>query len=223
MRSLLLVSLVFAAHVHGQVTDAGDTELKIDDIPFPLNWDDKPETFEYKDGKLRIEAGARTDLFRDPGGGAAVTNSPRLLFKPGTPFLFSARVSADFESDFDAGLLVVYEGEDAWAKLCFELSPQKQPMVVTVVNKGISDDSNHIPIVGDHVYLRIAGLGDGTVAFHFSLEGKTWHLARYFALTPGRPLQVGFSAQSPTGKGCTASFSEIRYEARLLKDVRSGE
>jgi hypothetical protein len=34
---------------------------------------------------------------------------------------------------------------------------------------------------------------------------------------------AGFSVQSPTGDSCTATFSEIRYEARKLKDIRSGE
>jgi hypothetical protein len=34
---------------------------------------------------------------------------------------------------------------------------------------------------------------------------------------------MGFLAQSPTGNGCTAFFRDIRFEERLLEDIRSGE
>jgi hypothetical protein len=34
---------------------------------------------------------------------------------------------------------------------------------------------------------------------------------------------MGFLAQSPTGNGCEAVFGGIRYEERLLADIRSGD
>jgi hypothetical protein len=41
------------------------------------------------------------------------------------------------------------EGHDAlWAKLCFELSPQHQPMIVSVVTWGTSGDCNAAPSTG---------------------------------------------------------------------------
>jgi hypothetical protein len=42
-------------------------------------------------------------------------------------------------------------------------------------------------------------------------------------LEGGKNTHMGFLAQSPTGNGCTASFREIRFEERLLEDIRSGE
>lgn len=215
--------MVGVLNIQGQPVKVGDIELKIDGIPFKLFWDNKPVGFQYGSARLRITAGEKTDLFRDPRGQAEVDNSPRILFEPESCFLLSSRVSVDFADTFDAGVLVVYGNRESWAKLCFEFSPQKQPTIVTVVNAGVSDDSNHVPVSGKHVYLRVAGLGDGVFAFHYSPDGKTWHLARYFALISESRFQVGFSSQSPTGRACTATFSEIRYQATMLEDVRSGE
>jgi len=197
--------------------------LRIDGIPFKLLWDIRPEGFQYRNGSLQLTAGEKTDLFRNPRGQSEVQNSPRLLFEPESYFLLSSRVSVDFADTFDAGALVVYGDKDSWAKLCFEFSPQKQPTIVTVVNKGVSDDSNHVSVSAKYVYLRVAGFGDGAFAFHYSSDGKTWHMVRYFALTSEAKFRVGFSSQSPTGIGCTASFSEIAYQAKMLQDVRSGE
>ena len=95
-------------------------------------------------------------------------------------------------------------------------------MVVSVVNKGMSDDCNSVVIDGNQVYLRVARVG-GTFAFHFSTDGRFWHMARYFSLGELDDLKVGFSSQSPRGEKCTTVFSEIAYRLETLKDLRSGE
>src|SRR5207342_974724 len=109
---------------------------------------------------------------------------------------------------------------DLWAKLCFEYSPQHQPMIVSVVTRGVSDDCNSVVIGGREVYLRIAHT-PRTTAFHYSLDGRYWQLVRYFTLGELHNLQVGFSSQSPTGQKCTAVFSKIHYRAGALKDNRN--
>ena len=86
-----------------------------------------------------------------------------------------------------------------WAKLCLELSPQGEVMVVSVVTRGASDDCNSV-IVDGPVWLRVAHL-ERAFAFHYSLDGATWHMVRYFSLGEPEPVEVGFLAQSPTGSG----------------------
>ena len=61
-------------------------------------------------------------------------------------FYYQLKQKLTFKTDYDAAVLVVYAGDDAWAKLCFEYSPQKKPYVVSVVNNGLSDDCNHVPV-----------------------------------------------------------------------------
>jgi uncharacterized protein len=191
-------------------------------LPLPLRWHTPPASWNSVDQTtLTITAGARTDLFIDPQGTAETLNSPRLLADVTGDFLLSARVTVGFAATYDAGVLLLYAGEREWGKLCFEYSPQRQPMVVSVVTRGLSDDCNSFVVEGDQVWLRVARLGRA-FAFHASTDGTFWHFVRHFTLDAEETIAVGFSAQSPTGEACTATFDEIRYAPERLHDLRSG-
>jgi len=198
-------------------------------IPVPLRWEPPPQRWSVEDRgdagpALVVTARPRTDLFVDPGGGPPALNAPRLLGDPAGDFQLSARVTVGFAAAFDAGVLLLWAHEGAWAKLCFESSPQGEPMVVSVVTRGVSDDCNSVEVDGNQVWLRVARLGR-TFAFHASTDGTTWRFVRYFTLAPdadATTVAVGFEAQSPTGEGCTATFDTIRYTAERLSDLRDG-
>lgn len=191
-------------------------------LPMPLRWDVSAEQWRIADSStLTITAGARTDLFIDPQGTAEVLNAPRLLGPVEGDFLLSARVTVAFQSTFDAGVLLLYAHGRLWAKLCFEYSPLAQPMVVSVVTRGVSDDANAFVVDGQEVWLRIARMGPA-YAFHASTDGRTWQLIRHFALDAAGDLSAGFLAQSPTGAGCTASFGDVRFAPERLREIRDG-
>jgi regulation of enolase protein 1 (concanavalin A-like superfamily) len=170
----------------------------------------------------RITAGPSTDLFIDPDTGERNLNAPRLLVPVRGSFQFSARVRAQFAATFDAGVLLVWIDEETWGKLCFERSPQGDPMVVSVVTRGVSDDANGFTVDGDTVWLRISHNGT-TYAFHASTDGTRWQLIRHFRLstTPSEML-IGFEAQSPTGVGCSADFDQVRFIPTALAELRDG-
>ena len=201
------------------------TTLSLSSIPGDLQWKNDPVDWKVgSDNSLSITAGAKTDWFVEPSGSDWVSsNAPAALFMPPVEnFLLSARVTVNFASTFDAGVLVLYEREDLWTKLCFEYSPQHKPMIVSVVTRGFSDDCNSTVIDGNSVYLRVARI-DTTIALHYSLDGKFWNMVRYFTLGKVESLQAGFLAQSPTGESCNVVFSEIAYRPDVLKDLRSGD
>jgi uncharacterized protein len=193
-------------------------------VPAELSWRHSPVTWNVdSDDQLTIQAGATTDWFNDPAGAQRKDDAPSALFtSTDQEFILSARVRVAFASTFDAGALLARVSDDVWAKLCYEYSPQGQPMIVSVVTRDVSDDCNSSTLAEDSVFLRITRR-QAILAFHYSLDGHLWQLVRYFTLGDAPQMSLGFSAQSPTGRGCVAAFSQIRYSSTAVSDLRSGE
>ncbi len=191
-------------------------------LPMPLRWLVQPERWNAEGSSLELAAGARTDWFVDPSGKREPTlNGPAFVGDAAGDYILSARVGVHFGSMFDAGALMLYASDQLWAKLCFEFSPDGEPMVVSVVTRGASDDANGFVVDGDAVWLRIARMGPA-FAFHASTDGREWKLVRHFTLGDDVEHAVGFEAQSPTGEGCDVTFDDIRFEARTLGELRDG-
>jgi regulation of enolase protein 1 (concanavalin A-like superfamily) len=183
----------------------------IDGLPGPLVWQHPPASWKVEGGKaLSITAGKQTDWYDSAMNEAPRNNSSRLLFKPTDDFELSAKVNVDFHSQWDSGVLVLYVNDSLWAKLCFEMTLEKHPAIVSVVTRGLSDDSISIPIKGNSVYLKVTKSGHA-IFFFASEDGKNWSIVRIFSLGDNLDLRVGFSSQSPVGDGCTTTFSEINY------------
>ena len=187
----------------------------------PVRWLNEPAESTRTATELSFAAGAGTDWFVDPGSLTVKADAPALLAPEAGDYLFSAHVAVDLAATFDAGALVLWHHERTWAKLALELSPQGEPMVVSVVTRGASDDCNSCVVAGNSLWLRIARIGRAH-AFHASADGRRWDLVRSFRIDAPE-LELGFEAQSPTGAGCWAVFSDVRLEARTLGDLRSGD
>lgn len=198
-------------------------ELSIPAIPHEISWVHTPLSWQFKDNALTLTGGKGSRLFVDPQGASRADSAPMALFKPAEHFLFSSKVEVDFSAVFDAGVLVIYADSTQWAKFCFEYSPDLQNMMVTVCNNQFSDDNNHIITESNEMYMRIAGLGGGAYAFHYSTDGEYWHMARYFYLDPSYDYRIGFLSQSPRGESFTTVFSDIKYTETKLADVRNGQ
>lgn len=198
------------------------TRIELEPMPMPMRWLAPPVRWHAEGSTLSVVAGGHTDWFVDPSGAREpALNGAALVGDTPGDYLFSARVRVRFEATFDAGVLMVHAGERTWAKLCFEYSPAKEPMVVSVVTRGTSDDANGFVVGGDEVWLRIARL-ERAFAFHASVDGRDWSLVRHFTLGDDVEPAVGFEAQSPTGEGCAVTFEEIRFAAGRLRDIRDG-
>ena len=179
------------------------------------------------DSTVCISAGPHTDwFFRPDGTGRRATNVPKLSQSISAPtFSLSAQVHVDFGARYDAGALwISCDGDETWAKIAFEYSAAGIPTIVSVVTRGTSDDADGPALtLGDDVYLRL--YTDGRiVAFHFSLDGKTWKFVRLFTLPrlETRPIKVGLGAQSPTGDGVLAEFTEVKLSFAQIGDFRDG-
>lgn len=198
-----------------------DEPIHLPGLALDLRWAPPPERWHAAGATLSVHAGPGTDLFVDPAGGPPALDAPRLLgAPPAGDFQLRARVDVALAATFDAGVLVLWAHDRAWAKLCLERSPQGEALVVSVVTRDVSDDANAFAVpAGGRAWLRVARVG-GTFAFHASTDGAAWRFVRHFALD-GDP-SVGFLAQSPTGPGCTAVFDELSLSAERLTDLRDG-
>ena len=171
---------------------------------------------------LTLQAGAGTDWFIDPATLEQTATAPVLVSSVDGDCQVTALVTVGFEAMFDAGVLFVHQTNERYAKLCFELSPEREQTVVSVVTQAVSDDANGPVIQGGQVWLRVSTVGSA-IAFHWSADGTWWNLLRYFRFAaPTAPLLLGFCSQSPTGEGCTSRFSQISWAATRLLDVRDG-
>jgi len=180
------------------------------------------------DGAISAKALPQSDLYCNPKNGFAATapsvlNALTLMGLPrGVDLQLSARVDVDFNSTYDAGALLVWSDERNWVKLCFEFSPDREFMIVSVVTRGASDDANSFTLPVSHVWLRISRMAE-VYAFHASTDGKIWKLIRAF--TMGEDVsthRVGFVAQAPVGEGCQVNFDEISFSYTTLAELRDG-
>ena len=103
-------------------------------------------------------------------------------------------------------------GPERWVKLAFEVSPQGEPMVVSVATNGRSDDANAFVVAGEHVWLRVSRLGPAC-ALHARLDDEPWRFVRHLALAADE-LHAGFLAQSPIGDGARATFDAVGFVVR---------
>lgn len=201
------------------VTAAFAENPAIHGIPNTLAWQNMPTAWHVELGtELTIRSGKETDWFVDPFDGTVHNTAPILLFTPSADFVLSAKVKVGFNTKWDAGALMVWADDHHWAKLSFELSPAKQPTMVTVVTRGLSDDCNSIAISGNTVYIQIAKSGPAYV-FYSSTDGKSWQVLRVFSLGESSKARIGFESQSPAGDGAEIVFSEIRYSTKKITDI----
>lgn len=203
--------------------------MRIRNLPFDIvpvgqaNW----EYSEIGD-ILAVFAAPHSDIYINPAGenstdAESLMNASTLLGKPPTgDFQFSSRITVDFKSQFDAGVLMIWVDELNWVKFCFEFSPASEPMVVSVVTINFSDDANSFIVNGNSIWYRITRR-DNVYALHAALDGVEWILIRVFTL--GSDIEkhrIGFAAQSPTGDGCKILFGEINFLQERLQELRDG-
>lgn len=200
-------------------------EISMNTLPFFLIPSD--EGWHFSGGSLRVSAAPVSDLFVYPGttgenDADVLLNATRALGSvPDGDFQLTARVEADLTAQFDAGALLLWLNDDHWAKLCYELTPDDDRMVVSVVNRHVCDDANASVVNGSDVWLRISRVGKAFV-FHSSRDGERWSFVRIFALGEAGQVQIGFTAQSPTGEGCDVRFHDVRFVSETLANLRDG-
>jgi regulation of enolase protein 1 (concanavalin A-like superfamily) len=205
------------------VSCAKTNGYRVEGIPHEMQLYNTAAGIEISGSTITLTGGGGSRLYVDPNLTSSADSAPMLLFSPGDTFMLSCKVTADLNSVFDAGVLMLYADSENWAKFCLEYSADKKPMIVTVVNNTVSDDCDHFVLESNESYMRISGLGGGIYAMHTSADGGVWRFVRYFKMNTSKEIKAGFLSQSPRGSSCTTVFSDIKYSAQKLGGLRSGE
>lgn len=214
--------LAFAAFLYCGVAVGQVNPVKLPGIPYPLTWENKPLSYSIKGSVLTIDAGPKTDMFRDPNVTYNTDNAPKLLFTADDDFVLTARIEHAFASKWDGGAIVLKTDPLHWVKFCFEKDYTGIRRVVSVVTDDISDDCNSAPLSQNYVYYKMAKAGN-VITLYFSAGGKKWFLVRHFQFNAKGPLKLGFLAQSPIGAHNRVIFSDITYQHKKIKDPYTGE
>lgn len=223
-KGFLKWTILLTCFLHGYQPAGAQQEdtLRIREIPHLMTWANQPVKHSYVYGELRITAGAKTDMFRDPNVTYNTDNAPKLLFTADEDFVLSASVQHSFKSKWDGGALVLMEDSLNWIKFCFEKDYTGAKRVVSVVTKDISDDCNSAAVVQNRVYYKMAKAGN-VITLYYSADGKKWLLVRHLQFNNKKEIKIGFLAQSPTGNSCEVIFSNIRYSKKRISDPYAGE
>lgn len=187
-----------------------------------LRWDHEPPRVEKLPGGLRVTVPGRADYFQNPAGEDMSNDSAPYLWKMiEGDFVARARVKPAFDHVYDAGAIMVRHDAKTWAKLCFERTDFGTHAVVSVVTRGVSDDSNHPDLETPDAWLQVARVGS-VFAMHYSLDGEHWRMVRYFGLDVPAAVKVGIVAQCPSGPGATIDLLHFSIEARTIANLRAG-
>jgi len=214
----LLFFILLCQQGLAQKTDS----LRIASIPRPLHWQNKPLSYTMDSNVLTIVAGPKTDMFRDPNVTYNTNNAPQLMFRADSNFVLTTSIQHAFSNKWDGGAIVLYQDSLNWIKFCFEKDYTGSRRVVSVVTKNISDDCNSVEIKTNRVFYKVAK-ADNVITLYYSTDNKNWFLIRHLQIDNTKDVQLGFLAQSPTGKSCTVKFSWISYRTKKIKDPYMGE
>jgi uncharacterized protein len=217
--------LIFTSLLGFLILTVSAQEITLKAIPYLMHFENYSNDYEIiSDDHVRFSAPSQTDLFYSPDGDYVINKSPRLIFKPDSNFILSAKIHLDFKSKWDAGDLVIYNDDRHWVKFCFESDFKDQPRVVSVVCNSLADDCNSMAVNKNELYYRIVGsTKEHKFGLYYSEDGKSWFPIRIFAFDKIDNVRIGFSVQSPSGKGCTADFSEIHFQSKKTFDWWKGE
>ncbi len=181
---------------------------------------------EIDNSSFKIYAPGKTDYFNSPiptnGIFDKVVNAPFYYNEWDGNFTLKVKVKNNYESDYDACAIFIYEDDNKWIKLAHEKTDFDTTAIVSVVTNHVSDDCNGVNVDNEYIWLMASRLND-TFSLHYSLDGKEYILKRIFHLSLSKKIKVGLMAQSPTGDDAYRYFYDYSIKDYYLKNIRSGE
>ena len=185
-----------------------------------MQWMNEPADYEIVEKALMISVQKDTDFFNNPEDNSVVGTAPLLYTETEGDFLARSLVKPDFNSQWNAVSLMVYQDSLHWIKFAFENSDATGPGIVSVVTKDRSDDANGAVLNdGEAIWLAIARKGNN-YAMHWSKDGQNYTMARLSQMPAMDKVKVGIEAQSPVGDSATHQLLFFDLKPKTVKNLR---
>lgn len=179
--------------------------------------------------RIEMIAPPQSDFFCNNGAVSAegitpesLCNAPFYYTEVSGDFVMQVKVSHDFRDTYDSASVMVMVDLQNWAKACFEKTDFDTHAAVSVVTRnGESDDANGCNIESNTVWMKVCRVGN-SFSFHYSVDGETFYMTRFFNLSAGETVKVGMLAQAPVGNGGVRVYEQLSIENRTVKNIRFG-
>jgi regulation of enolase protein 1 (concanavalin A-like superfamily) len=176
-------------------------------------WLNEPASWTAGDDTVTVTTDPDTDLWRTTHYGF-VRDTGHVYGAPAAGDLtLTATFGGDYREQYDQAGIVLRIDEHHWIKSGIELVDGHQ-QISAVVTREYSDWSV-APVKNPRsVTIKADRTGD-TVTISYGLDGaEPDTLLRLAYLPPDRPVRAGVMAASPTGRGFTATFTNVGLTPR---------
>ena len=177
--------------------------------------------YEKTENGYLLKAMPNSDMVVDAVTGSVVSNAVYLAEDVTGDFTYSACVSHEFASTYDACCLIAYANDTLWSKACFECTEEGAHAVVTVMTDGCSDDANSVRVAEKKVWLQMCRRGNA-ISVQYSTDGENWIFVRILSIKLPETVRLGILAQSPVGAGGEFLFEDIRFRNAAPDNMRFG-
>ncbi|MFK7813461.1 MAG: DUF1349 domain-containing protein [Maribacter sp.] len=185
-----------------------------------MNWFNEPESWEVKDGNLKMVVTPESDFWRKTHYGFTVDDGPFFYTTRGGEFVVSLKISGNYKTRFDQMGLMLRIDEEHWIKTGIEF-------VDGVYNFStvVTDVHSNWSVVGlggkpESIWIKAIRKIDAVEIF-YSLDGLKYNMSNVAYLSDNKPVMVGMMAASPDGDGFDALFEE--FTIKHLPDSRRKE
>ena len=182
-----------------------------------MNWLNEPESWEVKDGNLKMHVTPESDYWRKTHYGFTVDDGPFFYATRGGEFEVSTKIYGDYKTRFDQMGLMLRIDEEHWIKTGIEYvdGVYNFSTVVTDVHSSWSViELNGKP---ESIWIK-AIIKIDAVEIFYSLDGIKYNMSNVAYLSDNKPVMVGMMAASPDGDGFDAIFKE--FTIKHLPDTR---
>ena len=207
MRKLVLLSFVIVASL--QFCGAQSLDK--------MQWFNEPEQWEIKDKSLSMQVTPQSDYWRISHYGFTVDDAPFYYATYGGEFEVKVKITGDYKQRFDQAGLMLRINHENYIKAGIEFVDGKYNLSAVVTHKTSDWSVITLDKAIPYVWIKAVRRLDAVEIF-YSFDDKEYTLMRNAWLQDNIPVQVGFMAACPDGKGFNVTFEH--FKVKHLPDQR---